>query len=110
MQFYPSKVFSRPPTNLLAIIIADVLNIFNAKVKGTINGRGVISMTSKQLQEIADSYRRLGGIEALEKIKAKINLEDVDCQYEEDYMYSGGLQKAIEIIGKEISELKGEAE
>ena len=47
-------------------------------------------------------------IEELEKIRSKINLEDVDCQYEEDYIYSGGLQKAIEIIDEEISELKGE--
>lgn len=47
-------------------------------------------------------------IEELEKIKSKINLEDVDCQYEEDYAYSGGLQKAIEIIDNHIFELKGE--
>ena len=46
--------------------------------------------------------------EELEKIKAEINLEDIDCQYEEDYVYSGGLQKAIEIIDNRISELKGE--
>ena len=44
----------------------------------------------------------------IEKIKTKINLEDIDCQYEEDYVYSGGLQKAIEIIDNRISELKGE--
>ena len=46
--------------------------------------------------------------EELEKIKAKINLEDVDCQYEEDYVYSSGLQKAIELIDNRIEELKGE--
>ena len=46
--------------------------------------------------------------EELEKIKSKINLEDVDCQYEEDYMYSSGLQKAIDIIDNHIAELKGE--
>ena len=46
--------------------------------------------------------------EELEKIKTKINSEDVDCQYEEDYAYSGGLQKAIEIIDNHIFELKGE--
>ena len=40
-----------------------------SKKEQSINERGVISMTSKQLQEIADSYRRLGGIEALEQIK-----------------------------------------
>lgn len=40
--------------------------------------------------------------EELEKIKS----EDIDCQYEEDYEYSGGLQKAIEIIDKRISELQ----
>ena len=47
-------------------------------------------------------------IEELEKIKSKINLEDVDCQYEEDYVYSSGLQKAIEIIDNHIAELKGD--
>lgn len=46
--------------------------------------------------------------EELEKIKAKINSEDVNCQYEEDYVYSSGLQKAIEIIDNHIAELKGE--
>ena len=47
-------------------------------------------------------------VKELEKIKEKINLEDVNCQYEDDYVYSGGLQKAIEIIDNHISELKGE--
>lgn len=44
----------------------------------------------------------------LEKIKAEIEEEDSDCQYEEDYVYSGGLQTAIEIIDKHIFKLKGE--
>ena len=48
-------------------------------------------------------------VKELEKLKVKINLEDIDCHYEEDYVYSDGLQKAIEIIDKEISELKGVA-
>lgn len=43
-----------------------------------------------------------------EKVKAEINLEDIDCQYEEDYVYSGGLQKAIEIIDKHIKEIDNE--
>ena len=47
-------------------------------------------------------------ITELENIKTEINEEDIDCQYEEDYVYSGGLQKAIEIIDKHISEPKGE--
>lgn len=46
--------------------------------------------------------------EELEKIKEKINSEDIDCQYEEDYVYSSGLQKAIELIDDRIEELKGE--
>lgn len=44
----------------------------------------------------------------LEKLKTEINSEDVDCQYEEDYAYSSGLQKVIEIIDNHIKELKGE--
>lgn len=44
----------------------------------------------------------------LDKLKEKINSEDVDCQYEYDYVYSSGLQKAIEVIGNRIEELKGE--
>ena len=44
----------------------------------------------------------------LDKLKEKINSEDVDCQYEYDYVYSGGLQKAIEVIDNCIEELKGE--
>lgn len=49
-----------------------------------------------------------GELYILEKLKVELNGEDSDCQYEEDYIYSGGLQKAIEIIDKHISELKGE--
>lgn len=48
--------------------------------------------------------------EELENIKEKINSEDVNCQYEDDYVYSSGLQKAIEIIDNHIEELKGETE
>ena len=44
----------------------------------------------------------------LDKLKEKINSEDVDCQYEYDYVYSSGLQKAIEVIDNRIEELKGE--
>ena len=46
--------------------------------------------------------------EELDKLKEKINSEDVNCQYEDDYVYSSGLQKAIDIIDNRISELKGE--
>lgn len=49
-------------------------------------------------------------IDELEKIKEKINSEDVNCQFEDDYVYSSGLQKAIEIIDNRIKELKGEME
>lgn len=49
-------------------------------------------------------------IAELEKIKEKINSEDVNCQYEDDYVYSSGLQKAIELIDNSIKELKGEQE
>ena len=45
--------------------------------------------------------------EELEKIKEKINSEDVNCRYDE-YAYSSGLQKAIELIDTCIEELKGE--
>lgn len=48
-----------------------------------------------------------GELYILEKLKEKINSEDVDCQYEEDYAYSSGLQKVIEIIDSHIEELKG---
>ena len=51
-----------------------------------------------------------GGIKELENIKEKINSEDVNCQYEDDYVYSSGLQKAIELIDNRIKELKGEQE
>lgn len=44
----------------------------------------------------------------LDKLKEKINSEDVNCQYEDDYVYSSGLQKAIEVIDNRIEELKGE--
>lgn len=47
-------------------------------------------------------------ITELEKIKTEINKEDIDCQYEDDYEYSGGLQKTIEIIDNRVAELKGE--
>lgn len=43
----------------------------------------------------------------LEKIKEKINSEDVNCRYDE-WAYSSGLQKAIEVIDNRIEELKGE--
>ena len=46
-------------------------------------------------------------VKELEKIKEKINSEDVNCRYEEDYVYSSGLQKAIELINNRIKELKG---
>lgn len=46
-------------------------------------------------------------IEELKKIKDKINSEDVDCQYEDDYVYSSGLQKAIMLIDNRIEALKG---
>ena len=49
-------------------------------------------------------------IDELEKMKEKINSEDVNCQYEEDYVYSSGLQKAIELIDNRLEELKGEQE
>lgn len=57
---------------------------------------------------IVHEYCRQKIVEELEKIKSKINLEDADCQYEEDYVYGSGLQKAIEIIDDRIAELKGE--
>lgn len=47
-------------------------------------------------------------ITEVEKIKEKINLEEIDCQYETDYVYDSGLQKAIEIINREISKIKGD--
>lgn len=49
-----------------------------------------------------------GELYILKKLKTEINSEDVNCQYEEDYVYSSGLQKTIEIIDKHIKELKGE--
>lgn len=58
--------------------------------------------------EVLIDYYEFGFIEELEKIKAEINEEDFDCHYEEDYVYSSGLQKAIEIINNHIAELKGE--
>lgn len=58
--------------------------------------------------EILIDYYEVGLIEELEKIKEKINSEDVNCRYEEDYIYSSGLQKAIDIIDNYIEELKGE--
>ena len=46
--------------------------------------------------------------EELDKLKEKINSEDTNCQYEDDYVYSSGLQKEIDIIDNRIAELKGE--
>lgn len=72
-------------------------------------------LVAKQRQDKFDYYKireelqtRRRIIGELEKIKAEINEEDIDCQYEDDYVYSGGLQKAIEIIDNRIAELKGE--
>ena len=59
--------------------------------------------------ELVHEYVIKSKIEELEKIKAEINSEDVNCRYDE-YEYSSGLQKAIELINKHISELKGETE
>ena len=50
-----------------------------------------------------------GAIEELKKLKEKLDEEDSDliCLYEEDYMYSAGLRKAIELIDNRIKELEG---
>lgn len=48
-----------------------------------------------------------GAIAELKKLKEKINLEEVDCQYETDYVYNSGLQKVIELIDNRIKELEG---
>lgn len=44
----------------------------------------------------------------LEMIKKEIDSEDVNCQYEEDYVYNSGLQKAIDVIDNHIERLKEE--
>lgn len=75
-------------------------------------------MTSKQLQEIADSYRRLGGIEALEQIKTEIedryHKEMIKRHANNGYDYQDLLLVGIDIgkniVGKRIAELKGENE
>lgn len=48
-------------------------------------------------------------IEELEKIKEEINSEDVNCRYDE-FAYSSGLQKTIELIDKHIAGIKGECD
>lgn len=65
-------------------------------------------MNFEELKSNLNTLNKESRIDELEKIKAKINLEDADCQYEDDYVYSSGLQKAIEIIDNRIAELKGE--
>ena len=65
-------------------------------------------MDFNDLKNNLNTLNREARIDELEKLKVKINSEDIDCHYEEDYVYSDGLQKAIEIIDKEILELKGE--
>ena len=65
-------------------------------------------MNFDDLKNNLNTLNREARIDELEKLKEKINAEDVDCQYEDDYVYSGGLQKAIEVIDNRIEELKGE--
>lgn len=50
-----------------------------------------------------------GAIAELKKLKEKLDEEDCEliCLYEEDYMYSAGLQRAIELIDNRIEELEG---
>lgn len=61
----------------------------------------------EKFEAILEGKLKVRLISELEKIKAEINLEDFYCYCEDDYVYSGGLQKAIEIIDKYIAELKG---
>ena len=68
-------------------------------------------MTSKQLQEIADSYRRLGGIEELEKLKEEITEYRMKINAGNDEFHVGrlfGCDEMVEIINNHISELKGD--
>ena len=69
-------------------------------------------MNFSDLKNNLNTLNRESRIDELKKLKEELGEEDSDliCLYEEDYMYSAGLQKAIEIIDNHISELKREDE
>ena len=80
------------------------------KVYNDLKNRGLTGMlTSKECECMNKSICSGTPLEdELDRLKEKINSEDVNCQYEEDYVYSSGLQKSIEVINNRIEELKGE--
>ena len=80
------------------------------KVYNDLKNRGLTGMlTGKECECMNEAiYNGTPLEEEIEKIKDEIEEEDSDCQYEEDYVYNGGLQKAIEIIDRHIFKLKGE--
>lgn len=88
-----------------------VIDIDKDIAQGIIDGKGEIprNIVRSFQATIADAIKNGIPLEdELDRLKEKINSEDVNCQYEEDYVYSSGLQKSIEVINNRIEELKGE--